>query len=203
MTNSIEVPACEARAFEIIAGQRFRIVAPDGPQVCDAVFLNADNHGETFASDMSVFINQAEGTGDLSRIETLYSRPPGMRPMARVTEDTIGHHFPWAGGMCCSLLYELRDDDPTHANCADNLLAALHEAGVECARVPEVFNVGMHVDVVDGDVVYRDPEFGAGDYIEFEAAIDLLVAASACPNDTSVINEGDPKRLRIDVGPEA
>lgn len=197
--RSTVVPAAEAVALEVPRGRRFRVVAHEGPQVCDAVFVNAADHEETFSSDMSVFVNAAKSTGDLWQITELYSRPPGMRRMATVTEDRIGHHFPWAGGMCCPLLYELRDDDPEHPNCAENLLGALRGAGLDYSRVPEVFNVGMNVTVEGDAVAYEPPEFGAGDYVEFEAEMDLVVAISACPNDVSVINEGEPKPLRVDV----
>ncbi|WP_436933811.1 DUF1989 domain-containing protein [Halovenus marina] len=191
------VPAESARSYRVDAGQRFRIVAHEGPQVCDAVFVGADDHSLTYSSDLSVLFNQLQGTGDMNQIETLYSRPPGMEPMLRVTADTIGHHFPWAGGMCSSYLYEVRDGDSDHPNCADNLLAALNEQGLGLTRVPEVFNIGMNVVVEDDEIQYRPPEFERGDYIEFEAETDLIVAISACPNDTTVMNESSPKSLEV------
>lgn len=191
------IPASSAQSYQIRAGQTFRVVAHRGPQVCDAAFVGADDPSLTYSSDLSVLFNQLEGTGNMNQIETLYSRPPGVEPIARVTEDEIGHHFPWAGGMCCSYLYERRDDDASHPNCADNLLAVLKERGLAFERVPEVFNIGMNVDVEDGEIRYRPPEFDRGDFIEFEAERDLIVGVSACPNDTTVMNDSSPKSLEV------
>ncbi|WP_235019606.1 urea carboxylase-associated family protein [Natrialba sp. INN-245] len=196
-SHSEVVPASTARAYQVAAHQRFRIVAHEGAQVCDAAFVGADDHSVTYSSDLSVLFNQLEGTGDIHSLETLYSRPPDTEPMVRVTEDTIGHHFPWAGGMCCSYLYEIRDDEPSHENCADNLLTALNERGLSLEKVPEVFNIGMHVTVEDDQIQYLPPEFGRGDYIELEPQIDLIVGISSCPNDTTIMNESEPKSLEI------
>jgi len=197
-TDNIIVPAKSARAFDVGEGERFRIVAPDGPQVGDAVFMDQHDHEETYSSDLTVYFNQLLGTGDLWQVKTLYSRPPGIKELLTVTEDTIGHHYPLAGGMCSQLLYEIRDDDPDHPNCADNLLAALNDHGVGVSKVPEVFNIGMNVSVSEDGFSYNPPEFGAGDYIELRAERDLVVALSACPNDTTIINDYEPKRLKVE-----
>lgn len=198
MVEEILIPAREAKGFTVKKGQTFRIVAHEGPQVCDAVFIGREQ-GETYSSDLSVLFNQLQGTGNMRRIKTLYSRPPGIVILATVEEDRIGHHFPWAGGMCSSLLYEIRDDDPDHANCADNLLEALHNLGYEGRFVSEVFNIGMNVTVENHEIKYHPPEYEAGDFIELRAERDLLVALSACPNDTTVMNEFEPKSLLVEI----
>ncbi len=197
-TESV-VPASSADVFEVRRDQYLRIIAHEGPQVCDAVFVGADDHEETYCSDLTVLYNQLQGTGDMRRVKQLYSRPPDTKMMLTVTEDRIGHHFPWAGGMCSSFLYEIRGGDPEHANCADNLFEALTDYGLEIAKVPEVFNIGMNVTVEDNQVAYHPPEFERGDYIEFRAEMDLIAGLSACPNDTTDMNEYEPKSLKIQV----
>lgn len=193
------VPASSAEVFEIAEGQTFRIVAHEGEQVCDAVFLNADDPDEEYSSDMTVLLNQILEIGGLWQVRRLYSRPPETSLMLTVTEDRIKHHWPWAGGMCNSLLYSIRDGNPDHPSCADNLHAALAEYGIERSKVPEVFNIGMNVAIEDGRIVYKRPEFTKGDFIELRAEMDLIAAISACPNDTTVMNLFEPKPLRVDI----
>ncbi|MCW8173544.1 DUF1989 domain-containing protein [Natrialba swarupiae] len=60
-SHSEVVPASTARAYQVAAHQRFRIVAHEGAQVCDAAFVGADNHSVTYSSDLSVLFNQLEG----------------------------------------------------------------------------------------------------------------------------------------------
>jgi uncharacterized protein YcgI (DUF1989 family) len=79
------------------------------------------------------------------------------------------------------------------------LLAVLNEEGLDLRRVPEVFNIGMNVVVDDAEIRYEPPEFEQGDYIELEALTDLIVGISACPNDTTVINESGPKSLEVQL----
>jgi uncharacterized protein YcgI (DUF1989 family) len=195
--EDIQIEAESAESFTVRAGERFRIHADEGPQVADAVFFLENDPQISYASDMSVIVNQIEGTGDLWAVETLYSRPPDMRPLLTITDDQMGRHFPWAGGMCCSLLYDLAVDDPDHPNCADTLLTELRASGYDLRTVPDVFNIGLNVDIEDDELVYRPPAFNAGASIEFEAHEALFVAVSAFPNDTSVVNEFEPKPLRI------
>jgi hypothetical protein len=52
------------------------------------------------------------------------------------------------------------------------------------------------------EVAYHPPEFERGDYIEFRAEMDLIVGISACPNDTTEMNEYEPKPLTIQVDNE-
>lgn len=196
-TEEIIIPKQEAEIFSVEKGDIFRVIAHEGPQVADIVFINANDTDESYCSDMSVIVNSQNGTGNLWSIKELYSRPPNMSLLATITEDTIGHHYPWCGGMCCSWSYETRINDPDHPNCADNLLDVLREYGLSTTKVPEVFNLGMNPTVEDDKVVYNEPEFGKGDFVEFRAEMDLIVAISACPNDYSVINFAEPKALKV------
>lgn len=197
--DSFVIPAERARAFELEEGTKARIIAHEGTQVCDIAIISRDDPSEYYCSDMSVYINMMKGIGNMDGITELYSRPPGMKLLAVVTDDTMGHHNPWSGGMCCSLLYSIRDDDPDHPNCADNILGALHDHGMTLEKVPEVFTVGMNVAIEDDMIRYEEPTFGKGAFVELRAESDLILAASACPNDTTVMNEYEPKAIKIEL----
>ena len=74
--------------------------------------------------------------------------------------------------------------------------------GVEEHQVPlDTFNAFMVVDIdSDSHYTFRAPVIAKGDYIEFRAEIDQLVAISACPA-TSEINDYEPKALRVEIRP--
>ena len=57
------IPACYGRAFELTRGQVLRIHLPEGKQVGDCVFFNANDYREQFHVGQSWLINQFAGTG--------------------------------------------------------------------------------------------------------------------------------------------
>lgn len=80
-----------------------------------------------------------------------------------------------------------------HANCTDNLSAALRELGIEPGSLPTPLNVFMNVEVgADGRLVFAPPKSRAGDGIVLRAEMDLAVVVSACP--ASTCNGGAPAR---------
>lgn len=201
--DEFEIPAETATTFEVDEGQCFRVISHEGQNVADAVLINRHDTEETYCSDMTVFYNQSQDIGDLWQIKEVYSRPPDTSLMATVTEDRMGHHFPVAGGMCSPEYYEHRGYSRDHESCANLLLNALNDYGLDVSKVPEVLNIGMNVEVVtDGNSrvfeFYR-PEYQRGDFLELRAEMDLIVAISACPDDINPINMYDPTGLKIEI----
>jgi uncharacterized protein YcgI (DUF1989 family) len=89
LERELVIPAGESGAFIIKAGQVCRVIALDGEQCLDAVFLNANDHRERFHTYFSYSFNCKLGTGDAFHCKTLFSGPPWERPMLTVLEDTV------------------------------------------------------------------------------------------------------------------
>lgn len=80
-----------------------------------------------------------------------------------------------------------------HANCHDNLCAAIRELGLDPAPWPNAFNFFMNVNIgADGKMSFSPPPSRAGDYFEVRAKMDLAIALSASP--TATCNGGAPPR---------
>jgi uncharacterized protein len=191
--TSITIPKCEARAFEVRRGQSFRVIAVEGKQVGDMTLLSTRDRRETFSSHLTAGLN-----GSMRRALRLYSRPPFANAMLTVTEDPVGVH--WIHGRCTRAWYRERIGADNHPNCHDNLVQAVRPFGLSEYDLPlDTFNIFM-VGHVDEENRYRfsPPLANKGDHIAFRAEIDLLVAISACPDD-SVINDYAPKSLRVEI----
>ena len=71
----------------------------------------------------------------------------------------------------------------------EDLLSDLDSAGV--------FNLFMPVRYLDdenGTFSFHRPSCEKGDYIDFRAEMDVLVAATSCPED-NIVNDFDPKGM--------
>ena len=80
------VPAREAACFTVPAGQFFRISSVVGPQVGDLNLWNANDLSERFYSGKSRALHGTHlGVG-----ERMWSSFPHLRPMATITDDTLG-----------------------------------------------------------------------------------------------------------------
>ena len=126
----ITVPPREARAFEVPAGQFFRIVSVEGPQVGDLNLWNAHDLTERFYSGKTRALHATH----LSTGDRLWSTFPRLRPMATITHDTLDW-YGWdedgagvhdiIGTRCDPYTNLLLKGTEYHHRCHSNLTRAL------------------------------------------------------------------------------
>lgn len=191
--DEVLVPAREARCFRAPAGHFFRISSVKGPQVGDLNLWNANDLSERFYSGKSRALH---GT-HLTTGERMWSSFPYLRPMATVTEDTLGWYgidqfggsvHDVIGTRCDPYTGNLLAGTQYHHCCHSNLTRALaDEMGLTLpqaeAHVHDVLNVFMCTGFTrdTGQYFMKTSPVRPGDYLEFFAEIDLLGALSACP----------------------
>ncbi len=197
------IPRCSGKAFRVDKDQAFRVIEHEGKQVAGLIFLNAHNFKEQFMAEFSGGLNyfHPSGMGSHYRLSKLYSKVPYENVMLTVTENKIGDHF--LGPHCTRTMMEILDA-PGHRSCSDNFTDALGEFGLELGDIysPSVFNAFANVRIDpkgDGTMRIDPPRSEKGDYIEFLAEMDVLVAASACPDDRSAMNDHSCKAIRIQI----
>ena len=192
-TGEVLVQPREGGCFHVPAGGFFRISSVEGPQVGDLNLWNAHNLDERFYSGKTRAIH---GT-HITTGERMWSNLPYLRPMATITEDTLGWYgmdefggsiHDVIGTRCDPYTHHLLAGDDYHHCCHSNLSRALaDETGrplkeVEM-QVHDVLNVFMCTGFTrdTGQYFMKASPVRPGDYIEFFAEIDLLGALSACP----------------------
>jgi uncharacterized protein YcgI (DUF1989 family) len=119
--------------------------------------------------------------------------------MLTIVSDDVGRHdFLYAS--CSIEMYRMQYGvTGYHANCSDNLRAALRELGIAADSLPTAFNFFMNVDVqADGRLKILPPKCRKGDSMVLRAEMDLAIAVSACPAGTC--NDGPPRSLAFEVG---
>ena len=201
IADEFVIPARHGRAFVVKRGQVFRIFPMEDGQVGDCVFYNANDTREWFHVGQSWAINGILGTGTSKSFKHFYSKPPRENVMLTVLADTYPNHWGNMGGRCSARLYALRDNIPHgHRSCQENLTEALAPFGLAGDDVMDVFNVFMNVDLhTDGSFTILPSRVTKDDYIELRAEMDVLVAVSACPADTSPTNGGKCSPLGIRI----
>ena len=85
LTGEVIVPPRDARIFRVSAGNFFRIISMDGPQVGDLNLWAEDDLSERFYSGKTRALH---GT-HLSTGDQMWSSFPHMRPMVTITHDTL------------------------------------------------------------------------------------------------------------------
>ena len=87
-----------------------------------------------------------------------------------------------------------------HRSCKVNCLAALGELGIHPPVTPEVFNIFQNSGPDSkGNLEVKEPVSKAGDYVVLRALENLVVAASACPQDLNPCNGFHPTGLKMEV----
>jgi len=213
--DEIIVPPRDAAALEVAAGNFFRIVSIEGPQVGDLNLWNAHDLSERFFSGKTRALHATHvSTGD-----RLWSTLPSLRPLATITHDTLDW-YGWdedGGGIhdvigtrCDPYTNVLLTGNEYHHCCHSNLtraLASYKQMPLAAAEphIHDVLNVFMCTGFTRDTHQYfmKASPVRPGDFIEFFAEIDLLVALSACPGgDCSTIHSSDVAQchpLKIEV----
>lgn len=192
-TDVIRVPPRDAKTFKVSAGQFFRILCTEGPQVGDLNLWQADNMKEHFFSGKTRQIHASH----LSTGDRLWSNLPHLRAIATITHDTLdwyGWDSDGAGvhdviGTRCDPYTNFLLKGSNYNNCChSNLIRALAtELNITADKaepfVHDVLNVFMCTGFTRDTHQYfmKASPVKPGDYLEFYAETDLLGALSACP----------------------
>ena len=201
LVNELTVPAEHGRAWTVDKGQTLRLIAIDGPQVGDMAIFNAHDLREKYDPLNSYGANCRLGTGGANSIKYLYSHPPRQNLLLEVTEDKVGRHWVICGGRCNRRTYERAGLTYSGRSCQDNLAEALAPYGLESIQVPDILNLWMNVTFTpDGRFVLHESLAKQGDYTDFLAHMDCLIALSACPGAyTTPINGDSNKPIKVEI----
>ncbi len=164
-------------AIELVCGQRLRVIDPQGEQVADLLAYNRHDVGEVLSSGRSL---DYASCIYLTTGHSLYSNRSNV--LLKIVEDTVGRHDFLLTPCSAEMFRILYGDADPHRGCFGNLAAALQPYGVVPDAIPTAFNVFMNVpvDADTGRLRVEPPLSRAGDFIVFEACMDLVIGLTAC-----------------------
>ncbi len=164
-------------AFELHCGQRLKVIDPQGEQVADLLAFRKGDTGEALSSGRSI---DYASKIYLSTGDSLYSNRSGV--LLEILEDTVGRHDFLLTPCSAEMFRILYGDEQPHRGCFGNLAEALAPHGITGDQLPTAFNIFMNVpiDGATGVVSVKPPLSKPGDYIVFEAKVDLIIGLTAC-----------------------
>ena len=206
------IPKASSKAFELKKDHVLRVIAHEGPQVADIRFINAHDYKEQVAAAWSVALNSIEGIGGERRIKKLWSKPGYENHMLSVIHDTAQDHM--FHGNCSPRIREFWDNGPMleqvgplladeHLTCAEQFDVCLEPYGLTMKDLDSTgtFNLFMPRRIAnddDGTLVFIEPSCKTGEYIDFQAHMDILVASVSCA-DLGPVNGGEPKGMKYQI----
>lgn len=181
------------RAFKLQKGQKLKVIDPQGEQVSDMVLFNAEDprekisSGKTLDFEESILITQGN-----------YLWSNRSRKMMEILDDTNGRND-FLLAPCSPETFEIMYNKPGyHPSCFENLYTSLHPFSIEPDDIPTAFNIFMNVQFDEkGKLSVEPPLSRAGDYVLFEAKMDLIVALTACSAEDS--NNGSFKPIHYEI----
>ncbi len=190
-----EIKKQTGTAFKLKKGQKLKVIDPRGEQVSDMVLFNAEDPREKISSGKTM---DFEETILITKGHFLWSNR--SRKMMEILEDTNGRND-FLLAPCSPETFQIMYENPEyHPSCFENLYTNLEPFGIEPDDVPTAFNIFMNVQFSpDGKLSVDPPQSKAGDYVLFEAQMDLIVALTACSAEDS--NNGSFKPIHYDIIP--
>jgi len=171
-------------AFKVARGEKLKVIDLEGRQVADLLAFSYKDSREMLSTGATIDSN---GALYLAQGNFLYSNQ--YNPLLELIEDTVGAHdllHPPCSPAMYRAQYGLAED---HRSCYENFRLALSRFGFDESLVPNPFNIFMNTKIYpDGKVEVMEPLSGPGDYVVFEAAMDLIAAVTACAVEESPCN---------------
>lgn len=180
-------------AFKIKKGQRLKVIDPQGEQVSDMVLFNALDKREKISSGKTL---DFEESILITKGHYLWSNR--SRKMMKILEDTNGRND-FLLAPCSPETFSIMYNNPEyHPSCFENLHTNLAKYGLEPDDVPTAFNIFMNVQFDEkGKLSVDPPTSKAGDYVLFEAQMDLIVGLTACSAEDS--NNGSFSPIQYEI----
>lgn len=191
MINKIESQS--GAAFSLKKGQKLKVIDPKGQQVSDMVLFNALDHREKISSGKTM---DFEESILLSTGNYLWSNR--SQKLMKILEDTNGRND-FLLAPCSPETFEIMyNNHEYHPSCFENLHTNLAKFNIEPDDIPTAFNIFMNVQFDENGKLSVDPPLSkAGDYVLFEAKMDLVVGLTACSAEDS--NGGSFKPIHYEI----
>lgn len=179
------------------AGQTLRLVDVEGNEAADTLFFNAHDTAERYSAMDTV---REQGQVYLGTGSRLLSGEGNL--MLTITADTCGRHDT-LGGACASESNTVRYDlEKRHMHsCRDNWMQAIAnypEFGLTKRDITHNINFFMNVPVTaEGGLSFADGLSEPGKYVEMEAAMDVVVLISNCPQLNNPCSGFNPTPLEV------
>eukprot|EP00099_Drosophila_melanogaster_P023420 NP_651186.1 uncharacterized protein Dmel_CG10208 [Drosophila melanogaster] len=189
LVETLIVPKREARTWTMQEGDLCRVTVHEGSQVGDMNFWNLENTAERFYSGKTRQLHSSH----LRVYDRLWSCLPHLRPMATFVFDSLaaygidedgGALHDVIGTRCDDYTYKLITGKDRVGSCHSSLVkAVVEERGLTEQDVHDVWNIFMCTGFTRDTHQYfcKASPARKGDFIEFVADMNLLVALSACP----------------------
>jgi uncharacterized protein len=188
------VPARRGWSHLLKKGQAIRIIDSQGQQAVDTLFYSNADHAERYCAQSTL---AAQGSAYVGVGTAILSNRG--RVMASVIADTVGEHDTSAGA-CSREANTVRFGHQTrymHA-CRENFVMELAKHGMAKRDIVSNINFFMNVPIrPDGELAIVDGMSRPGDYVEIEAAMDVLCVISNCPQVNNPCNGFNPTPIRV------
>jgi uncharacterized protein len=195
MPETIRIPAREGRAVRMSAGDRIRVIDPEGGQVADVFAFCADDLSEYHSAEHTrVFVNRL-----FPRVGEQFVTNR-RRPILTLEADTSPGIHDMLCAACDPSRYEGLGVEGWHASCQENLQQAMAGLGHADVEIPQPINLFTNIGLgPDRELLWRPALTRAGDAVTMRAELDCIVVVSACPQDIVNINECRPGPLAIEL----
>lgn len=188
------VPARKPWSGTLKQGQVLRIVDLESQQAVDTILYNAHNTTERYSAQDTL---TAQGAAYIEAGTALMSNEGNV--MATLVADTCGRHDTSAGACSCES-NTVRFGHHTkymHA-CRENFLLEVSKYGMSKRDIVGNINFFMNVPISPGGEVNIDDGISEPlGYVDLEAAMDVLVVISNCPQVNNPCNGFNPTPIRV------
>jgi len=180
-------------AFKLKKGQKLKVIDPKGEQVSDMVLFNAKDRREKISSGKTLDFEESILIGEGNFLWSNRSRK-----MLEILKDTNGRND-FLLAPCSPETFEVMYNyDGYHPSCFENLYTSLEPYNINADDIPNAFNIFMNVQFdAKGKLSVDPPLSKAGDYVLFEAKMDLIVGLTACSAEDS--NNGTFKPIHYEI----
>ncbi len=194
-SETIRIPAREGRGVTVRAGERVRVIDPEGGQVAD-VFAFAVNDPSEYHSAEHTRVH----VGRLFPLVGERFVTNRRRPILTLESDDSPGIHDMLFAACDPTRYQGLGVEGWHASCQENLLDAMRQLGLERVEVPQPINLFMNIPVgADAVLGVLPAQTRPGDSTTLRAEIDCYVVVSACPQDLVQINAGKPGPIDVEI----
>jgi urea carboxylase-associated protein 1 len=188
------IPANRPWSHILRKGQILRIIDLEGQQAVDTLFYNAHDTSERYSAQDTILAQ----TGPYVSTGTQLMSNRG-RLMCEIVGDSCGRHDTSAGACSCEA-NTVRFGHQTrymHA-CRENFIIEVAKHGMTKRDIVPNINFFMNVPIrQDGTLAIVDGVSAPGDYVDIQAAEDVIAVISNCPQVNNPCNGFNPTPVRV------